>query len=294
LLTDIEFDVVATGAGVTEIVNDFRLMMGDEEVGTLTRVDTDSDIGGETFASSTDGTIAIKFTDVDEDDVVIEEGEKVSFTLVADINDTDGGFSAGDSLVASLAAADVDAEDENGDAVTDLNGSASSEGTAFYVEGAVIGKGAADTATIKDLTSQAVGGELGVYTIKFDVTAFGDDIYVPTGTTIATSSVSGSSGVVYGIEGDDGVLDMLNAAGLASTTAAVSSSASRSGDYFRVREGKTETFELSVTLTPLADGYFRAQLYGINFNVATAGTADTMQLAVPATDFETSLINLDA
>ncbi|HNZ55604.1 MAG TPA: hypothetical protein PKN73_02685, partial [Candidatus Paceibacterota bacterium] len=59
-------------------------------------------------------------------------------------------------------------------------------------------------------------------------------------------------------------------------------------------QGETKTFTLDITFTPTADGYYRAQLYGVNYNVGSADNANTMQLATPATDFETSFLYIDA
>ena len=59
-------------------------------------------------------------------------------------------------------------------------------------------------------------------------------------------------------------------------------------------ENSTESFTLTVELTPLADGFFRAQLYGVNYNVGAAATADTLQQALPTPDYETDYVNLDA
>ena len=67
-----------------------------------------------------------------------------------------------------------------------------------------------------------------------------------------------------------------------------------SGHYVVNQGDGPKTFTLDVTLTPAADGYYRVQLYGVNYKVGSTGNADTMQLAVPATDFETSFLYIDA
>ena len=239
--------------------------------------------------------MTVTFDDMDWE---LEAGETYAVIVRVDVNDLDGGFTAGDTLTADVNPDDAgwDVEDEAGEDLVagDKTGSATSEAHSFYADGINFDDGAADTTSIKDTNGDTAGGERGVYTIKFDVTAFGDTIYVPTGATTATSSVTAASGLAYAIENSSGDQVALNGAGLASTTAAVSSSIAPSGGYYRVDEGKTESFTLTVELTPLADGFFRAQLYGVNYNVSTAAAADTLQQALPAPDYETDFLNLDA
>jgi hypothetical protein len=125
------------------------------------------------------------------------------------------------------------------------------------------------------------------------LTAFGDTLYIPTGATAATSSVSAASGVAYAVENSSGEQIAVNGSGLASTTAVVSSTADTSGSYYVIDEGETESFTLTVIVTPAADGFYRLQFYGINFNVGSAASADTLQQATPANDFETDYENVD-
>ena len=282
-IDDLSVDFTSVGAGVGEIINAAEIVV-------------DGDVlDSQSISSTTATTRTVTFDNLDW---VLEAGDKVEVIVRVDANDLDGGFTAGDTLMADVNPTDAawDVEDEEGDTVgnTDKTGSATSEAHSFFADGLQIKKGGNDLTNTKDTNGDTAGGEQGLYTINFDVTAFGNTIYIPTGATIATSSVTGGSGIAYAIENSSGEQVALNDSGLASTTAAVSSSAPKSGSYFRVDEGKTETFTLSVTLTPLADGYFRGQLYGVNFKVGSATTADTLQQATPETDFETTYVDLDA
>ncbi len=187
---------------------------------------------------------------------------------------------------------DIEDEEGNDVAATDKTGAATSDAHVFYSQGIRI-VSVSEANDLKDTNGDTAGGEQGLFTIKFDVTAFEDDMYLPLGATISTSSVDTNDAISYVIENSDGTAQMLNAAGLASTTAAVSSTADTSGAYYLIEEGQTESFTLTVTLTPAADGYFRAQLYGVNYNVTTADNADTMQTATPASDFETDFVDIN-
>lgn len=281
-IDDISVDFTAVGAGVGEIINSVELVVDGDAIATET-------------VSST--TVTSRTIDFDNVDWTLGAGESAEVTVVVDVNDLhDATFTAGDTLAADVNPDDAgwSVEDEEGEdvAASDKSGSASSETHSFFADGLNIANGEADAPDTEDTNGDTAGGKRGLYTISFEVTAFGDTIYIPTGATSATSSVQ-QSGVAYAIEKSDGTQIALNGVGLASTTAAVSSTADTSGGYFVIDEGETETFELSLTLTPTADGFFRAQVHGVNFNVGSASTADTLQTANPQTDFESSFISID-
>jgi len=287
-INDLSVNFDSVGAGVGEIINTAKLI-----------VDGDT-VGSESFASSTTATGTAVFDNID---LTIDAGDTVEVIVEVDFNKVSGGFVEGATLKASVNPDAVtnysvawDVEDEEGDVVSsdDMTGAASSEYHSFYSTGIVIEAKSLPTPTIKDTNGDSAGGELGLYKMTFDVTAFENDIYVPTGATNATSSVTKDKGVVYTMEDSTGVAMMLNGAGLASTSAVYSSTATKSGNYYVINQGETKTFTLDITFTPTADGYYRAQLYGVNYNVGSADNANTMQLATPATDFETSFLYIDA
>ncbi|MFA5736593.1 MAG: peptidoglycan-binding protein [Candidatus Paceibacterota bacterium] len=286
-VNDISVDFTAVGAGVSNIINTAKLVV-------------DGDVmGSETLASSTIATTTVVFDNID---LVIDAGDTVEVVVEVDINEIgDGYFTEGDNLMASVNPDNDDAwdawdvEDEKGNLVgnTDKTGAASSKYHAFHSTGIVIAANTISTPTIEDTNGDTAGGKIGLYTVKFDVTAFENAIYIPTGPTAATATITTNAGVIYTVEDSTGVAMMLNDAGLASTSAIYSATASKSGDYYVVDQGETETFTLQVTLTPAADGYYRVQLYGVNYNVGAADNADTMQITSPATDFETDHLYID-
>jgi peptidoglycan hydrolase-like protein with peptidoglycan-binding domain len=281
-INDLSVNFDSVGAGVGEIINTAKLI-----------VDGDT-VGSESFASSTTATGTAVFDNID---LTIDAGDTVEVIVEVDFNKVSGGFVEGATLKASVNPDAVtnysvawDVEDEEGDVVSsdNMTGAASSEYHAFYSTGIVIEAKSLPTPTIKDTNGDSAGGELGLYKMTFDVTAFENDIYVPTGATNATSSVTTDKGVVYTMEGSTGVAMMLNGAGLASTSAVYSSTATKSGNYYVINQGETKTFTLDITFTPTATGYYTAQLYGVNYKAGSAAAADTMQLAIPVGDFETS------
>lgn len=226
------------------------------------------------------------FEDLDFD---MDGDEEVEFWVEVDFKKQDGNYAEGTTIfVNSVEISEL--EDDNGNdesEITTLTRSADGETHTLRTEGLMIGD-ASFTETVKD-TTETAGGEEGVYKVTFDVTAFEDAMYIPVGSTKATSSVT-NFGVVYMVQDENG--DSVESAG--TSTAVVSSSASKSGNYFEVEEGETESFTLTVNYDPAADGFFRVALYGVNFNVGTAATADSVETATPSEDYESDYLNLDA
>jgi hypothetical protein len=284
-LNDIDFDITSVGAGVTEIANDFTLLMDGEEVGQVT-IDT-----GNSFASSSDTTRTITFTDLDDDDVVIEKDGSVSFVLTADINDVDGGFTNGDSLSAELTAStDIDADDENGDTVTDLTGSASSEAIAFAATGLMIDQSttASTKTSVLNLDTTSTDNQ-GVFEIYFDVTAFDDTAFIAL-TATTTSTTAGAAGA-YGYIETVGNNDVAVSTGTTTATLERVSGGTVTGNYVRINDGQKATFKLTVTTDVAATNDFRAQLGQVNFATsATAGTSS--QSAVPTSDYQSPSMNI--
>lgn len=282
-INDLSVDFTSKGAGVGEIINTAKLVIDGDVFG--------SESVASTSAAST--TLTVTFDNID---LTVKAGDTIEVIVEVDINNIDGGFAGGATLMAKVNPDDPawDVEDEEGNEVIDDNktGAAASEYHAFYSTGIVIAP-VSTTISKDDTNGDNAGGNRGLYTIKFDVTAFEDDMYLPTGATISTSTVDTDDAMAYVIEDSNGTALMLNGAGLASTSAVVSTTATESGGYYVVNQGETKSFTLQITLTPAADGYYRAQLYGVNYNVGAGAIADTMQLASPAANFETDYINLD-
>jgi hypothetical protein len=76
------------------------------------------------------------------------------------------------------------------------------------------------------------------------------------------------------------------------STASLTSTADTDGSRFKVNEGETETFTLTVNYDPTTAGsFFQVQLYSLNFNDSNADP-DTQQKATPAADFQTDQISI--
>ncbi len=204
-------------------------------------------VGRDTFAGDVNGS-SISFEDMDleidgDDDV----SAVLSVTLARNATNTPIAF--------SLANANIEAEGVKSGDNASVSGTASSETHTIAFAGIDVDAVSANQSSVSP--GNSVSSSYGTYTIKFKVTGVEDDAYIAT-----TTGSTGTVGVLYGIDGNafDGV-----------ESAALTSTARQQNGFFVVREGKTETFTLTVTLDPATDpGFYSLRLDSIRFN----GTAD--------------------
>lgn len=230
-------------------------------------------IGSENIASTATTTSEILFDDLNWE---IGAGETVEVIVRVDVNEFAGDFTAGDTLLASVNPdeASWDIEDEEGENVAagDKSGSATSDAHAFYADGIQV--------ALVSTNEEVVAGDNAdddyvKLTIKFDVTAFGETVYVDD--TMANEIGSTTAGSAFGVDLSDAAGTYIAAA---SSTFALSSTADDEGNGYEVQEGETETFTLVVTVqnaaTSTFDGkYARAVLTGIGFNTDNGATFTT-------------------
>ncbi len=281
----IPFTVTGTGAGATEILNDARLLMDGQEVGDAV-VGTTLGAHDSSFASSSTATKYITFQNLDDDDVVINDGDEVTFTLVADINDLDGNFTSGDSLAVSLDSDNITAEDTNGDTLTDTDtkGTVTTDGTKFAASGVTTSGFTTVSATQKDYGSSSTPNHQGEYVMTFKVTAFENPAYIPL--TAASSTSATAYGVIFQMEDSAG-----NQLGTGTTTASVqklSGQGQVSSGYLHLEDGETATLQLTVNHDIATSGYARVQVTGVNFNDTSATTPNGQYVPAPASDYESS------
>lgn len=284
------FSLAGSGAGVTEMINDARLLMDGEEVGDVS-IDAGSDNSLTTFASSTDTSRAITISNLDDDDVVIPDGDTVTFTLVGDVNDTGGAFGNGDSLTVSLDADNITAEDDNGDTLgnTPKKGTAASDGTMFASTGIMLD----DFVTIGDpleidhIDTTPTDNE-GKYIMTFTVKAFEDTAFL-TLTAASSTAAEATDGLSFSMETNADV-----AAQTGTTTASlerVSGGSITSNGRLQIDDGELATLRLTVWHDPGTQGTLRVQVNELNYMTTdTGGDGSLVQVATPAADFQSSTL----
>lgn len=212
---------------------------------------------------------AVLFDDLD---YTIEAGDEVEFILNVEMQDIDGALDDGDTVQATVTVASIDAEDEVGESVT-ATGSAVGDAHTLYDNGIQV-KFVGATSTVKSSDTTGIN-ETVTFKLQYDVTAFGDDMYVSDPCTADDATDFTTATTVY-LEGDadhsSTTCTDLDSTGTFNTTG---------NDSWEVKEGKTERF----TVTVIGNGgeaagagnavTFKARLAGIAYTSGTAGNGDT-------------------
>ncbi len=254
----LEFDLTTSAPSVVQQVSDLILVCDGEE-------------WSETPASTT------VFTDLE---FTIDEGDSIECMLSAEMLEIDGTvFAEGDTLEADLDVSETDAEDESGEAVTDLTGSANGYTQTFISEGVEISNVEAD-AVLTFTADDAGETSTGKFTVEFDVTANDTVVYLDKSATATTSTSTlgistAGEGVlfVYDIDGADELV--INSA-ILECVSNCGNNGDNSGTDFFIDDGDTETYRLTVSITGDDDpdpANFKIWLASINWATADA-TAD--------------------
>jgi len=266
--SDLSFDTldvsVATTTGTSTlaaILGELSLENGNNELANTSTFDAD---GAQTVSFDLDDTFTVA------------AGETETFRVLAKINDIDN-FISGAGLVVSFA--DVDAEDENGDVVTE-GGSATGETQTFVIDVptvSVVGAPELKVYTVKD--SEA---DLYRALISFNVTApDSNDVFLPLDTF--TYGTSGTAGVEYTITG-----------GATTTSAALVYAGSNDieeDNSYRVSAGETEKFNFSVYLTA-NDAQGKITITSIWYEEADGVPSGSPEITTGLTNLKTPLVLL--
>ncbi|HEY0979248.1 MAG TPA: hypothetical protein VGE23_00165, partial [Candidatus Paceibacterota bacterium] len=227
LITDLTIDVTGMNSGVAASDVIRRATL---EIG---RDDFDGDVNAST----------IEFEDMD---LEIDGDDEVTATLIVRLARN----ATSTPIAFSLASANVEAEGLESGNNADVSGTATSETHTIAFAG--INVAAVSTSQSVVTPGDNASASYGTYTIKFSVTGLEEDAYIA-----STTAATGTVGVLYGIGGN----------AFAGTESAILTSTARMEDgFYLVREGRTETFTLSVTLDPSAAGTFDVRLESIRFN----------------------------
>jgi peptidoglycan hydrolase-like protein with peptidoglycan-binding domain len=215
----------------------------------------------------------------------VNGNDTIDGTLSVELYGQSGHFStSGESLTFSLAGntpGNVDAESsDTGDSAT-VSGTATGKTQSIGINAGITVQGNNSSAS-ESYNSQTASSSTGTFTIKFDVTANGDnDIYVP---KAIMASASTTAGVVL-----DATLG--SGSGIGSPSVTLNSTADVDPDnsnYWLVRSGDTETFTALLTTDPSASGYYQVGLDKVRFTtVSTGGSLQTLDVDQTDADFQT-------
>lgn len=215
------------------------------------------EVGSNTYDNSTpDGVVddAINNTsktsvytfDIDEKDLTIDAGNTATVKVFVKFGHQDTKFDEGTVVSAQVTAADIDAEDAGGDAVTVTGTTADGEDQTLLVSGAAVSY-VSSSYTAED-TSAPTDGTI---SLTFKVTAFGDD-----------DVVIDENGAVEGGDTSDPASYDLTGASDTDSLFTCTGAAAVGGNY-TVTSGSTRTCTLSVKFNTTT-GFVRLELTSLD------------------------------
>lgn len=247
------------------------------------------EIDGEAFHDSDGVNVgtdeAYLFDDVD---VTIDAGDSVKASIKADLFSVADDLDEGDTIQVQITENETDVttgwdvEDESGEQLGDsgITGSATADAHALYADGIKVALVSTDT------EEKAIDGDDNDYvnlTLVFDVTAFGEDVFIPNVKTDVSSSTSSTGGVPTTAQGVGYHLQFTsNGIASSSVVEVLTSTADEGTNAFEINQGDTERFTLKITVTNSAAtgaidaDQFRAILTGINFASTDSATGESV------------------
>jgi peptidoglycan hydrolase-like protein with peptidoglycan-binding domain len=235
--------VATTTSNASAVIRSLKLYQGS------TLLDTESIPSGSIASPYT-----VSFQNLD---LAIPSGTTDSFKVVADINKVSGGFAQGASVTVSVPNGNTAGFDiENGSNTITASGAAAGNPITFYSTG--LGVDPSPTTSVNVTVNGNSAQQTGTFNLTFNVTAFGQDIYVSSTTNGITTPNPTAGGLiqVVGVNGN----------GTTTAAAALSSTADRSAlNNYVIHSGQTKSITVSLTKvgqSGIAQGKLSTLLFG--------------------------------
>jgi hypothetical protein len=251
---------------LNEFVDDFRI-----------------EIDGESFdAESYTGTGASAVVDFDIDgDVVIPEDETVTALVYATFDDVDNDFTQS-TIAASTTAAQIDAEgDSSGENISVDGSTKTGETHTLRLNGLTLSAEPTDGTDSTD-SEQVVSGvatadNYGVMFLEFEITAFGDDLWIPAPEFSATTTFRGAAGATSSIAYEILKSGSANASsGIAIDIDYDIEGADEDNGFFELEEGETYTMVVTIeSLNPQETGLYSFRLNSVGYSTNEDSAPDT-------------------
>ncbi len=229
----IDIDITSGTENISDILADLKLMRGNTTLADVTA-----------FSNSTTQTVTFDLYDT----LVIDEDDTETLKVVARILRQDGNFLSGEKIRVSVDTDGIEVEDSNGNEIVNFIGSANGYNQTLFVNGADIDfVSSTSNTTNQNNTSRD-------FVLVFDVLAIGEDLEIDR--SVFNNQGSASQDLMdidYAISGS----------GTNSSSTSLSSNASLSGNVYKVFEGQTRRFTLTVNVTTDTTGQKRIVLSNV-------------------------------
>ena len=280
-IREFPIELLTSDNDIDDVVSDVQFVVDGTSMGDISNV----------------GVGTTTLFEFDNNEFIIDEGDTVTVEIVVDLKERDADtYAAGTTVEANVTSAERESivaegtEDLTATDSDDISGTADGESHQLLAEGVF----AEIVSVDDDMTNEdTAGADKAVFKIRFDVTAFEDDFYVPFSAASTSVAADTSAGTNYRIEGDSGM--PVGPQGTSTLVAGVTNTSgadTAGGSHWVVRDGETETFELSVTYGPNANGSYRAQLMFVNYATSTDTSIVSTHNAAPSEDFETGSVQI--
>jgi len=230
-------------------------------------------IDGDDYNGDIDSDNTIHFDDLDTTIGGNETGEGI---LTVQLFGQENHYAAsGESLQFSFDSSDLMADG------SDIDGAVTGEIQTIVVNTGINVAGNSDNAVLT-YNSDDTSKSFGTYTLKFDVSANGDDVYVPR--SIATTS---GSTTYAGVVVDPNVENTFSG----TSTVSLTSTADTDGSFYVVHDGDTETFTAVTALDPSSVGFYAVGLDSVKYSTdADFSSLKALDLDQTDSDYRTDAL----
>jgi peptidoglycan hydrolase-like protein with peptidoglycan-binding domain len=193
--------------------------------------------------------------------------DTIDGVITVELYGSDNRYDSGAILTFDLLSADVKAEGNRSGDDSEVTGSVLGNEMTVTTESGISLSGRS-TAAVVTTPSSGTTPSFGTYTLRFDVTAVGDDVFIP-----RSVAVDGAATTTAGVR-----VVNISTPYVGSVSTLITSSAKQyNNDFFVVREGDTKTFTVNVVLLdPQTVGYYQLGIDFVQFS-STGSDVNTLQ-----------------
>ena len=185
----------------------------------------------------------------------------------------------------------VDVEDESGTQLqdADISGQVTAGPHSLFAAGINVTFVSSNATTDGASAGTATGDDTGIYEIVFDVTSFGDDVFIDgdvIASTTANAIVAGADGIIWGTTTNssatttfDSIVSfaILEAEGFEGSSSSAPDVTTTGALSYGVPEGETRRFKLKINLGPVTgDVQAGIRLRGISWDTDSGDTHDNL------------------
>lgn len=254
----LDLTIGSTTGNVANVVDDLELVIDGTTID-----DYDWDV-------TADNDREVTF-DIDGD-VTVGEDESVEVVVRAKFKAANGtNYASGETINGS-----IDDDAVEGEGSTDIT----SDGTSVGETHELLTEGVFDVDAPEVSSDGGGDSAVGTFTFEIELEAFENTAFLAT-----TSSATALNA---------GPFRLSVVGGTATSSYIIQSDATVQGGYYRIDEGDTEVFTITVSVDPVAAGSFYVELDDVRFKLGTPGAADKTYTFTPASDFDTTAVSIKA